>query len=245
MEVMDKRKKDRLVRGIILNTLVFIGCVSYIIMFILPKYSDMSAITTKINDTIMSASSLKKDGVNKDSFVELLNRLGKKTEVPDVVFSDGQKLNKALMKPIAQKDYLTWLTGENGKVNALDKEIQGNDTILGNIIPIFANSASLNIESDIDNQITLANFISYIEKDILGKYALTSYVPLGISNITFPDKKETSVNIGSFKITLDFKGKNSEILSLIDALQKSGKLTVRNGKLISDTNSPPVSSKEK
>lgn len=193
----------------------------------------------------MSISSLKKEGVNKDSFVELLNRLGKKTEVSDTVFSDDEKLNKVLTKPIAQEDYLTWLTGENGKVNALDKEIQENDTILGNIIPIFANSTSLDIESDVDNQITLANFISYIEKDILGKYALTSYTPLGISNIIFPDKKETSVNIGSFKITLDFKGKNSDILSLVDTLQKSGKLTVRNGKLISDTNSSPVPSKGK
>ena len=126
-----------------------------------------------------------------------------------------------------------------------EKEIQENDSILGNIIPIFANSPVLSTQDDIDNQITLASFISYVEKDILGKYALTSYAPLGISNILFPDKKDTTVNIGSFKISLDFKGKNSNILSLMDALQKSGKLTVRNGKLISESDTSTVSPKGK
>jgi hypothetical protein len=97
----------------------------------------------------------------------------------------------------------------------------------------------------VGNQITIASFISYIEKDILGKYSLVSYVPLGISNITFPDKKDTPVNIGNFKITIDFSGKNSDILSLVDALQKSGKLTIRGGKLISDNSSISASNKDK
>lgn len=246
MEAMDKRKKDRLIKGIILNTLVFLGCIVYIVVYILPKYDEVSATVTKINDTTVSISSLKNDGVKKDSFIELLNRFGKKKEVPDVVFSDGEKLDRVLEKPATvQGDYLAWLTEENGKVNVLDKEIQENDSILGNIIPIFANSPVLSTQDDIDNQITLASFISYVEKDILGKYSLTSYAPLGISNIVFPDKKGTSVNIGSFKISLDFKGKNSNILALIDALQKSGKLTVRNGKLIPDALASNVPPKEK
>ncbi len=246
MEAMDKRKKDRLIKGIVLNALVFTGCIVYVIAYVFPKYDEISATITKINDTAINTSSLKKDGVDRVSFEALLSKLGKKKEVPAIVFSDGEKLSKVLAKPATiQTDYLTWLIEENGKVNVLDKEIQENDVILGNIIPIFANSPTLNTEDDIDNQITLASFISYVEKDILGKYALTSYAPLGISNISFPDKKDTTVNIGSFKISLDFKGKNSNILSLMDALQKSGKLTVRNGKLISEGDTSPVSPKGK
>lgn len=236
MEAMDKRKKDRLTKGIVLNTLVFLGAIIYIIVFLLPKYDDIGVATAKINDTIAAISSLKENGVDKDSFVGLLDRLGKKKEVPDIVFSDPDKLGKVLAKPATvKKDYLSWLIEENGKVSVLDKEIQENDKILGNIIPVFANSSTVGASNDIDNQITLASFISYVEKDILGKYALTSYAPLGISNIDFPDKKNTPINIGSFKITLDFKGKNGDIFSLIDNLQKSGKLTVRNGKLVSDS----------
>ncbi len=56
-----------------------------------------------------------------------------------------------------------------------------------------------------------------------------------MANISFDTDKKSPVNIGSFKISLDFKGKNADILALIDALQNSGKLTIRNGKLISQS----------
>lgn len=246
MEAMDKRKKDRLTKGIVLNVIVFALCIGYIMMFIMPKYDEMGATMTKINDTTTQISSLRMNGVNRTSFEELLNRLWKKKEVPDVVFSDSEKLSKVLTKPVtAKKDYLAWLIEENGKVNALDQEIQENDKTLGNIIPIFINSSAANSSNDVDNQINLSSFISYVERDILSKYTLTSYAPLGISNIVFPDKKETPVNIGSFKINLDFKGKNSNIFSLVDALQNSGKITIRNGKLISETSLATDLPKEK
>lgn len=236
MEAMDKRKKDRLVKGVALNTLVFVGCITYIFLFVMPKYDDIDTTVGKINASLSDTSKLQKDGVDKDAFRELLTRLGKKKEVPDTVFSDPGKLSKVLLKPATvKKDYLAWLIEENGKISALDEEIRKNDAILGNIIPVFANSSTLNASNDMDNQLTLASLVSHVEKDMLGKYGLTSYSPIGISNISFPDKKDTPVNIGSFKISLDFKGKNSDILALVDAIQKSGKLTVRNGKLASDT----------
>lgn len=246
MEAMDKRKEERLVKGIVLNTLIFIGCIVYIIMVIMPKYDDIGTVTANTNAVMDRTSSFRQNGVDKASFEELLNQSGKKKEVPDVVFSDPEKLERVLKKPeTVKKDYLAWLLEENGKVSALDKEIQENEAILGNIIPVFANSLTVNNSSDIDNQITLASFISYIEKDILSRYSLTSYMPLGISSVVFPDKKETPINIGSFKINLDFKGRNSNILSLVDALQKSGKLTVRNGKITANSNTDTSAPKGK
>ncbi|MBP6981480.1 hypothetical protein KBB25_01755 [Candidatus Gracilibacteria bacterium] len=235
MEAIDKRRENRLIKGIVFSTLIFIGCIIYGTTFLLPKYNELGVVTNKANTIITDISALEKNGVNKDSFVELLTRLGKKKEVPDVVFTDSKKLTKALSKPTKiQKNYLEWLVEENGKVSLLDQEIRENDKILGNIIPVFVDSATINSEDDTENQITLASFISYIEKDILAKYSLSSYAPIGIGNVSFPDKKDVSINIGSFKITIDFQGKNSNILSFIDALQKSGNLTIENGKLVPD-----------
>lgn len=243
---MDKRKKDRLIKGIVLNVLVFLGCLAYLIMSVMPKYDEIRESVAKINKITANISSLKENGVNKDSFTALLTQLGKKKEVPDVVFSDSEKLGKVLTKPATfKKDYLAWLVEENGKINTLDKEIQENDAILGDIIPVFANASTIDPSSNIDNQITLASFITYVERNILSKYSLMSYAPLGISNIAFPDKKDTPVNIGSFKITLDFKGKNSDILALVDAMQKSATLTIRNGKLVPDAAQGIVLTKEK
>ncbi|OIP52195.1 hypothetical protein AUK10_03940 [Candidatus Gracilibacteria bacterium CG2_30_37_12] len=236
MEVMDKRKKDRFVKGIALNAFVLLGCLIYIYVYIIPQYDTINATVTQVNTTINNASSLKSDGVNKDSFTELLNKSGKKKEIPDVIFTDPTKLNEVLKKPTGiKKDYLDWLLDETTKMSIIDKEITEINSVLGNIIPVFVNSSNRSIDDSIDNQVTLASFITYIEKDILGKYSLTSYAPIGISNITFPEKSNTSVNIGSFKITLDFKGRNSNILALIDAVQKSGGITIRNGKIIPNT----------
>lgn len=215
-------------------------------MYIVPQYTTINETIAQVNTTIIDTASLKSTGVNKDSFTELLNKSGKKKEISETVFTDSSKLSEVLKKPTTiTTDYLSWLIEENGKINALDKEIFETDTILGNIIPVFISSSTINTGEYIDNQLTLASFISYIEKDILGKYSLTSYAPLGISNITFSDKNNTSVNIGSFKITLDFKGKNSNILALIDAVQKSGSITIRNGKIIADTTKDVPLTKEK
>jgi hypothetical protein len=138
MEILDKRKRDRMIRGIISNCIILIASGVYIIMIILPKYTETTAIIETINNTVQDISSLKKDGVNKQIFTDLLARQGKTKEIPDTIFANPEKLDKALRKPIEVKtDYLSWLVQENGKLNTLDKEIQENDRILGNIIPIY------------------------------------------------------------------------------------------------------------
>ncbi len=131
MEAIDKRRENRLIKGIVFSTLIFIGCIIYGTTFLLPKYNELGVVTNKANTIITDISALEKNGVNKDSFVELLTRLGKKKEVPDVVFTDSKKLTKALSKPTKiQKNYLEWLVEENGKVSLLDQEIRENDKIL-------------------------------------------------------------------------------------------------------------------
>jgi hypothetical protein len=75
MEILDIRKKNRLIKGIVLNSVVFIGCISYVVIFVVPKYFAINTTTVNINETIDNISFLKKDGVNKDSFVSLLERL--------------------------------------------------------------------------------------------------------------------------------------------------------------------------
>ncbi len=196
MEVMDKKKKDRLIKGIVLNTLILVACLIYVIMVIWPKYTEMRTTIDRTNAITAHMSSLGKNGVDKDSFADLLKRLGKTQEVPENTFADPVKLNSVLTKPTTvTKDYLSWLLDESAKLNALDKEIQENDRILGNIIPVFLSPSLTLSDTEIDNKITLASFISYVENDILAKYAMTSYAPLGIANITFPDKADTPINI--------------------------------------------------
>lgn len=229
---MDKKQKDRYIKGISLNVFIILGILVYIFWFVVPKYSQASELSAKINDTYTHVHSLRDKGVDAAAFKKLLGTYNKKKDVPDSVFSDNQKLERVLKKPATFKgNYLAWILSENGKIETINAEVEQNDRILGNIIPnytaTFAEDTSL-----IKNQITFSSFITYVEKEILGKYSLTSFSTLGMDNISFDSDKKSAVNIGSFKISLDFKGKNANILALINALQNSGKLTIRNGKLI-------------
>lgn len=122
--MMDKRKKDRLIKGIVLNSFVLIGCAIYVFTFVEPKYTALGDSVAKINTLNGEITSLQNTGVNADSFQELLNRLGRMQEVSENIFSDPSKLTQVLTKPAnIQKDYLSWLIDENGKVNDMDKEI--------------------------------------------------------------------------------------------------------------------------
>jgi hypothetical protein len=56
---------------------------------------------------------------------------------------------------------------------------------------------------NVQNKITLNSFITYIEEQIIKKYNLDSYSPVGIENIVFNNNSDA--NIGSFKINIDFE----------------------------------------
>lgn len=230
---MDKKQKDRYIKGISLNVSITLVILVYIFWFVVPKYNEASELSTKINDIYTHISSLRDNGVDATGFKKLLGTYNRKKDIPDSVFSDNAKLERVLKKPATFKgNYLAWILSENGKIETINAEVEKNDRILGNIIPNYTSTALAEDISLIKNQITFSSFITYVEKEILGKYSLTSFSTLGMDNISFDSDKKSVVNIGSFKISLDFKGRNSDILALINALQNSGKLTIRNGKLI-------------
>jgi|GEM_PF-4055243 len=233
MEEIDKKQKDRYIKGISLNVFIILGILVYIFWFVLPKYTFIGELSAKINDTYSHIHSLRDNGVDGAEFKKLLATYNKKKDIPDSVFSDAAKLEQVLKKPTTFKgNYLAWILDANGKIETINAEVEKNDRILGNIIPNYTSVALSEDAAIIKNQITFSSFINYVEKEILNKYSLTSFSTLGLDNISFDSDKKSTVNIGSFKISLDFKGKNSDILALINALQNSGKLTIRNGKLI-------------
>ncbi len=81
--------------------------------------------------------------------------------------------------------------------------------------------------------------MAYIEEDLLKKNGLESFSPVGMSNIVFPQTSGIS-HIGSYKIPLDIKGTNLALSNLIDQIQNSGRITIKDGKLVrtSSTSSP-------
>lgn len=233
-ELLEIRRKERFTKGIILNIFLFAIFTGTIYFYVMPKYDSIAASVTETNTMRSYTDGLKNNGVDTQGFQDILAKSGRKKEVPDVIFTDAAKLNKVLKKPNTYKgNYLAWSADEAGKIDQINAEIAENDRILGNIIPNYSTITDPDSASTIKNQITFASFIDYIERQILQKYSLTSFSPLGINNISFSTDRATVVNIGSFKVSLDFDGKNSDILAFVNSLQQSGRLTIRDGKLVS------------
>ncbi len=111
---------------------------------------------------------------------------------------------------------------------------------MNSIIPTLS-PVSGNIEG---KNLTLKEYIRYIEQSILAKYNFESNMVLGLQGITFGVKEQgMPESIGTFLFQIDFKGKNSDIASFIDYINKSGnpELLTSTGKL-SESQLPPMMS---
>lgn len=225
MESAERRQKTRYVLGIVLNGVISLAIVLGIFLIAAPKYEELSSLIDHINATNAEAESLRVQGVDVPKFEALLQTSGRRKELSSDVFSDRARLSRVLVKPAGTKgDYVTWTTAEAGTIDSINEEIANNDRILGNIIPNYVPDVSETSSADsnpIRNQVNLQSFVNYVEQNILAKYSLSSFAPIGINNITFDSTKTSTVNIGSFRLSLDFTGKNSDIYAFVDAIQKS------------------------
>ncbi len=110
MDEMDKKQKDRYIKGISLNVSMIFGILIYVFWFISPNYALVGELSAKINDTYTHIHSLREEGVNKSEFKKLLGMYDKKKEISDSVFSDEAKLERVLKKPTTFKgDYIAWI----------------------------------------------------------------------------------------------------------------------------------------
>ena len=154
------------------------------------------------------------NGVSVDRLKTILERNLKDKKQISSIFSDQEKLADAIKKPSSiTTRYDEWLLSEAGKESQLDAEVARNADIIGNIIPTFASQNIVNANlKEVDNIINFKSFVEYVEINLLKKYQLESYSPVGLSSITFDkESSKTASNIGSFKITLDVKGTNASI----------------------------------
>lgn len=240
MEAHEKRKYTNILSLYIFLNILFIGL---IYLYVLPWYDEMTIKLTETNDLNTYVNHLKNDGPSIDELTKILtdNSIDKNTLN---LLSDKDRIWAIIKKDPANPNYIDWLSKELLKESVITEEVENNERIIWNIIPTFfqlnqwkaenTNNASTNVTQTI----TLDNFIKYIENVILWKHNITSYSSVWINNVNFwsdtTDKKAPKESIWSFTITLDIEGKNSDIMDLIDFIQKSWKLDIdKSWKLVS------------
>jgi hypothetical protein len=231
---LDKKKQSRLIKSITLNVLLSIMLAAFLGLYVYDGYAAIESKANELNDMLRSFNAMKSDGIDGRKYQTLTSKIASANRNKDEKV-DFDKLTAVLKKPQnANVSYMEWVKSELAKGDDYDKIIENNNRIIGNILPTFSETPSPENDIFAKNRITLKSFIKYVEEDLLKKYNLESFSPIGLTNITFSTSQVGAVNIGSYKVNLDITGTNNAILSLVDAIQNSGKLPLKDGKLVDE-----------
>ncbi len=231
MQPLDSKKRASLVKSITLHGISSALVLAVIFGYIVPAYSEISEKVSGLNELNASYLSLKRDGVDAAGYQLLVSKYANVKKQPGEK-TDTAALNKALKKTDTSAEYIDWVKSELSKQSSLDAEIEMNNAIIGGIVPTYSD-ASQDVKDAFDkNRISLGQLVRFVENDLLKKNNLESFSPIGFGNLTFDSKGNSLVNIGSYKLTLDIKGTNKNLTALVQQIQSSGNLELKNGKLV-------------
>ncbi len=246
MQYDDNKEKNRLIGSASIYTLVIIILALYGFYYIYPEYTTILENSASVNAQSLKYIAIEQNGLDLPELKKVLEQNSAKKAETKLYFSSEDRLNAVIQKPKNEKkNYSDWLNSELWKKTQYEEEIQKNNAIIENVIPLFASQKISDFRNDTDQPvtglITLRSFVRFVETNLLGKYSLQSYSPLGISDIVFDDKEKNSDNIGSFVVNLDVSWQNSNIKALINTIQSSGKIIInKEGKLESVTDTANV-----
>ncbi|MDD2565299.1 MAG: hypothetical protein PHZ26_00935 [Candidatus Gracilibacteria bacterium] len=238
---MEKKEKNNIINIIIFNT-IFILVVLYLVFsYVIPLNDENTEYINKTVETINKTTDLKSHGLNISELQTLVSVMSPKSSVSDLFKEPDMKKKISSVIKGTGSDYIAWLNDEISKDSEYKQILDSNNEILGQVLPIFYQGGDSNYgdgsNGQIKNRLTLSSFINFVENNILRNYNITSLSSIGIDKVDFSDNSiegssnTNNGNIGNFSLNIDFKGVNSDIYKMIDYIQSSGKIIIKNGKL--------------
>jgi hypothetical protein len=198
-------------------TLLVLGIFSY--QYIFPGISEIDKLSKNAQENIKSYNSILKEGIGYTGLAKALEGKPESAELIKILQSDPATAQVIIKKPDSEKknylDWIKWAIWESDKDKAVLKLEKAK---LNSIIPTMSPLSS-NIEED---NITLRQYVKYIEGTILKWFNFDSNVIIGMQGITFGTKGSgIPENLGMFDFRLDFKGTNSDIARFISYVNNS------------------------
>lgn len=236
MQYDDNKDNNRFIGSASIYTFVVIVLALYGFFYIYPEYTAILENSATVNAQNLKYIATEKNGLDFQELKEYLGKNPAKQTQAKVYLSDKGRFDAVITKPSTEKkDYNSWLVSQLWQKTQYEEEIQKNNAIIENILPLFASQKISDFRDDAEQPvtgiITLRSFIRFVETNLLGKYSLQSFSPIGINSMVFDDKEKNSDNIGSFVINLDISGQNSNIKAMMNTIQSSGRISIKDGKL--------------
>ncbi|MDD2694023.1 MAG: hypothetical protein PHY14_03755 [Candidatus Gracilibacteria bacterium] len=191
--------------------------------YIVSGIDKINAATEVTNANIDTYQNTEANGLTLTDLDTIIGKRTEYTELLKIMKSDVDGTKEVLKKsPAAQNNtYLEWLKDAMGNDVTQDekKVINQYKKKLNSILPTLS-PVSGTIEED---NITLKEYVQFIETKILKKFNLESNLILGMQGITIgKEGTEIPENIGTFDLQISFKAKNKDITDFIQFLNITG-----------------------
>jgi hypothetical protein len=208
-------------QGLIL-VLVGIGTMQYII----PGINKINETQARANTAVEKYNTIFQDGIPLSDLTTILWSMQGKEELLKIINS-AQAETETAIKKTGNTDYQTWLKkvieDSSSDKDRLIQAKQKLNSILPTLSPISNNFDEENI--------TLKQYIRYIEWILIKKYGVDENMTLGLQGITYGDTASNMPkNIGSFTLAISFDWTNKTIQDLLNYINDSG-----NGEILNNT----------
>lgn len=232
---------------IAINAVFILASVILTMMFTMPKLDEVNAQAKETNAVISKFESIQKNGIPFSELESSIKQTGNNSELLDLVKTSPEETKKAIVKE-GDEPYMAWLSTASTK-NAEDKlKLQKAKARINTIVPTLS-PINGNIE---EQNITLRDYITFIEQNILANFNIKSLSPLGMSSIVYEKEKEEENEdknapkkplnpIGYFLVDLNFESTNKNISELLDFIHTIGNPEILSSKDI-HKEIPPVMS---
>lgn len=227
--------REQLTYKAILQITFILIAVLLTIFYTQPKLAEVNDKVAQANITLENYKKLNENGIefnvlkNKiktvgwyESLIALIDENIEEANNQPKDISEDKKMPevKNIIKKEGNDPYLTWLTSVSNSTTEEKEKIKIEKSKINTILPTLSPIT----DSTNEESVTLRNYIAYVEQNILKKYNILSFSPLGITGINYNENQKDSKNpIGNFQLELNFNTSSDNVAKLIEYIKTSGK----------------------
>ena len=170
---------------------------------------------------IAAKSSIEKFKKIKESWLEIseleviLSAMKGKGELLKIIWASREATGQVIRKD-ESGDYINWLYEKLAESSKDRNDLKAIKMLINSILPTLSPTNS-NIDEE---HMTLKSYISFIEKEFLKKYNISSNIVLWVDGITY-GADTMAPGVWNFELRLEFRATNENIQNLITYVNRS------------------------
>lgn len=212
-------QKEHLTYTAIGQSLIIVGAIAVIFSYVVPGFKTIDTNLNAANWAIKEYQETETNWLSFEKLWTILSSTKWKEELISIINTASPEEVKSVIRKEWSEKYLSWLKqailGSDEDRRKLMQIKQKINSILPTLSPMSANIDEENI--------TLKQYIKFIESKIIREFNLSSNIPLSLQWVSYWDtSKKVPKTIGTLSLSLDFTATNKDIMRFVEFINNSG-----------------------